>query len=380
MDHEDHPHRRERLRRAAMDAARRLEVTAIDRQGSPRPGDLLPAAGGASGEPPVEWLVLAHCPEPGLLHAVPADTHPLVGAADIRVPAGAAGGPLSLRCAFAVRVHERAFAAAASGAVEDRYVEEALRRCRALEAGLVADDPLGEAADRDPEYRDWLDEAIAPARAAVTAAGSVLPFRAAAEPRQKWGRAAAVAASVLLLLGTGLAGGIAWQARRVERLAAAREAAGREIQRERRRADDAESARRREAEQSRQRIADLESRLDAGGRRSPLVNLPLALLTPVEALRGPATPLRLSPQAPYVLLILELGDVEPFAAYRLDVARGGTGERVWRGDGLTRSGVSEITLALPRDLLPPGEYRLRLAGVREGKAVPVAEYALAVER
>jgi hypothetical protein len=327
-----------------------------------------------SGDFPVEWLVLAR--EADLLHAVPADTHPLLGAADVHVPAGA-GGPLSLRCAFAIRVPEWAFTASSSGRVERPYVDEALQRCRALEAGASPSDPLGEAADRDPEYRDWLSETIAPARTALLARSAVLPFRPPVPPSRKWGRAAALAASVLLLLGAGLAGGIAWQARRTEQIVAAKAAADREIERERRRAEDAESARRREAEQSRQRIANLESRLSAGP--APLVNLPLAVLTPLETLRGGPSPLRLSAAAPYLLLLLELGDGESFPAYRLDIVRTANGERIWRGEGLTRSGISEITLALPRNLLSPGEYRLHLSGMRGGKTVPAGEYALVID-
>jgi hypothetical protein len=55
-----------------------------------------------------------------------------------------------------------------------------------------------------------------------------------------------------------------------------------------------------------------------------------------------------------------------------------TGRVVWTGEGLKASRLNEVSLALPRDALSPGDYRLRLYGLKDGKAEPVGEYELRI--
>ena len=109
--------------------------------------------------------------EGGELLVVPADTHPSAGSADVEVPAGAPGGPLSLRCRFGAWLDAGLFAAATrSGSLAPETVAEALQRLRRVEAGTLEPSPLAEEVDADPEYEDWIRDVPERARALVLAA------------------------------------------------------------------------------------------------------------------------------------------------------------------------------------------------------------------
>src|SRR5215213_895631 len=118
------------------------------------PGDLfvLPA----TAELPVEWAILDRGTG-GRLLAVPADSGLPAGTADVEVPAGAPGGPLSLRCRYGVWLEEALFEPdLRSGALAPETVAEALHRIREIETGTLERSPLAEEVDADPEYADWI--------------------------------------------------------------------------------------------------------------------------------------------------------------------------------------------------------------------------------
>jgi hypothetical protein len=79
-----------------------------------------------------------------------------------------------------------------------------------------------------------------------------------------------------------------------------------------------------------------------------------------------------------LFLLLSMTDTRSFASYRLEVAEKDTGRPVWKGEGLKASLLNEISLALPRSVLPPGDYRFRLYGLKDGKAEAVEEYDLRI--
>ena len=82
--------------------------------------------------------------------------------------------------------------------------------------------------------------------------------------------------------------------------------------------------------------------------------------------------------ASLVHLILAVGE-PPRPEYRLQIWDAHAGTVFWQGEGLTVSGdTGMLSVLLPRELLPAGEYRLRLSGMVNGETVPLAEYALAV--
>lgn len=133
----------------------------------PAPGDLfvLPE----TAELPVEWAVLDRDPgRPDRFLAVPADASPLAGSADVVVSEEEPGGPLSLRCAHPVWIDGAALAPERrTGSLAPGAVEAARRKVREVAAGQPKASPLAWEVDQDPEYRDWLAETAAPAKAAV---------------------------------------------------------------------------------------------------------------------------------------------------------------------------------------------------------------------
>lgn len=167
--------RREELRRRTGETLARLgreEGALRERRGeAPRPGDVFLQA--STADLPVEWVLLGTDPaDPRRLVAVPADTNPLAGSGDVLVPAEAPGGPLSLRCRYAVRVEPGDLVPElVTGAVEPAYAERALALWQALEAGTAVASASEREVDASPAYRDWIDEGPAPARDAVAAAG-----------------------------------------------------------------------------------------------------------------------------------------------------------------------------------------------------------------
>src|SRR5215208_2374559 len=92
------PHRRRMAQ--SRDRSERLKEELRTRQGgSPEPGDLFVLR--ATADLPVEWALLERGAG-GKLLAVPADSGPPAGTADVEIPADAPGGPLSLRCRFSL--------------------------------------------------------------------------------------------------------------------------------------------------------------------------------------------------------------------------------------------------------------------------------------
>ncbi|MFY9822953.1 MAG: hypothetical protein WAM82_16345 [Thermoanaerobaculia bacterium] len=356
----------------------------------PEPGDLYVLAETAGF--PVEWAVLdvqagRQAGKPGRLLAVPADTNPLAGSADVEVLANEPAGPLSLRCRFALRLDAARFDPdRRTGALAPDAVARALEKKAALEAGDPAASPLAWETDADPEYEDWVREVLIPAHAALASpVATVKPIRRWSAP----GNPYALAASVLLMVTLGLAGGLVWQTGKISDLAAGRHRTEEELRQERERhageLRQTEEAHRREIEErgrqaaqreqeDRNRIADLEQRLDRAGHARPLVNAPFVWLSPKDPVRGEPDVTILPPGASYLFLVLAVTDFRPFPEYRLEIVNKDTGKPVWSSRGLHKTTISEISVALPRDLLPPGDYRLRLFGLKDGRAEPAGEY------
>lgn len=280
---------------------------------------------------------------------VPADVMPLIGSADVAVPAASPTGPLSLRCAFGLWLAtERFDGRQRIGSIDLEIVE----RAAAKQQALTAAEPIGSAEEQeidvDPEYLDWLDE-LAGARQSLTGEGlagegpagesvageghagksSTASIDRAERAPVSWQRRLstpiALAASLLLALSMALTGGLI-----VER-------------RENR---------------------DLRRQLE--GLTESAVNLPFAWLESRQA-RGEMQDLVLPADTTAFLLVLSLPLGEPEGAeYRLDLFADGSEELVASYDALRRVAVSELTVLLRRASMPSGEYRLRLS--RRGEA------------
>lgn len=127
--------------------------------------------------------------------------------------------------------------------------------------------------------------------------------------------------------------------------------------------------------QAGQRIADLEG----GSAESPQLVVPSLDLFPPSFQRGDAgSPTLVMPhQARFFLLELHTTDTDSQPDYRLSIVRPDGGE-VWSGHGLQRTPGGSFRIAVPRQLLTPGHYRLELYGLGE-EARLLAEYELEYE-
>jgi hypothetical protein len=269
-------------------------------------------------------------------------------------------------------------------------VARALEKKAALEAGDPAASPLAWEVDADPEYEDWVREVLIPAHAALASpVATVKPIRRWSAPSNPY----ALAASILLMVTLGLAGGLVWQTGKISDLTAGRHRTEEELRRERERHSgelrQTEEAHRREiAERDRQaaqreqedrsRIADLEKRLDSAGHTRPLVNAPFVWLNPKDPVRGEPDVTILPPGASYLFVVLGVTDPRPFPEYSLEIVNKDTGKPVWSSRGLHKTTDLELTMALPRDLLPSGDYQFRLFGLKDGKAEMAGEYEMRI--
>ena len=386
-----------RFAEAVEQALARSHLAAIElarRRGEPpSPGDLFVAR--ATRDFPVEWLVVERDRRsPERLRVLLADASPILGSADFAVPAAAGSGRLSLRCRYGAWIAAGDLdPGLRSGAVGADVVAQALHRCRELAQGPV--NLPGAEDESEQEYRDWVDDVVAPAHAALTAAsaepaatgtgaGRVGTMVRRLPPVRSRLYPLAVAALLLIALGAGAA--LLWQRLEVGRLAqesellrralrheqAGTRAAVGQVERYRRELDQAATARRSDHE----RIAALERAAD-GSRRygEPLANLPFVLLQPRETVRGKPMTIPRPARSPYLLLLLELA-TEPAPPYRLEITRRGQSGAVWTIGSLEKTGPSELTVAVPSRWLDAGEYELRLYA--SSATAPFREYALAV--
>lgn len=121
-------------------------------------------------ELPVEWALLETRPKAFL--AIPVDTQPLAGSRDFALGSHVLSGPLSLRCGHAVEINAaRLRPELRTGLLDPHSLAAARALQTALAAGTAAEDPMGEEVDRDPEYRDWVEEVLDPARAVLVGLG-----------------------------------------------------------------------------------------------------------------------------------------------------------------------------------------------------------------
>lgn len=287
----------------------------------PGPGDLfvLPA----TADLPVEWAILDRGAA-GKLLAVPADSGLPAGTADVEVPAGAPGGPLSLRCRYGLWLDGALFEPdLRSGVLAPEAVAEALLRIRQIESGTLERSPLAEEVDADPEYADWIRDVPERARELATAARRSVSEES---PSWPWGTAHRLAA-VFALVAIGLALWVGVLRRQVERLSA------------------------------------------------PIFNAPSGDVTLGEDVRGGAV-LSVPREATHVDLVFFVGpSIEPQDGY-LEIANR-TGQPVWRSPRVRLAG--DLRLILPRQLLPYGDYRVRVFPDSGFGARPLAEETLRIE-
>ena len=114
--------------------------------------------------------------------------------------------------------------------------------------------------------------------------------------------------------------------------------------------------------------------------RTPQINPPVVNLEPLGSVRDPASPVpvvELSAGASRGWLILNLTEDSDYSSYRVEFVTS-DGRTVWVRDGLQKSEAGNFRLELTKEILPPADYRIGLAGLSEGRYEPVAEYSLRI--
>lgn len=400
---------RQRLETLKVSARFAQALAAVESQADrpPRPGDtfLLPQTWG------LEWLVVATSPgggEPRHL-VVPMDDNPLLGSNDVEA-VDELGRPLSLRCGFGEWLDGEALDhRQRTGALGPEVVRAVEEKREEIAAGTVEGTVLEQEVDDDPAYRAWICEVLEPGRAGLAQGSAVESLPQTPGKVLKWASPSrwtaassplGVAASVLLLVGLGLSGGLLRQQTKISTLKRDLQAAGlarEQLERDLERVDRehrnlAKQAQERgreiitlegEGEQSRLRIAALERRLAEVQRPEPQINLPFKHFTAHELVRGGGASrdgdrLRVPAAAKRIALILEVAEPEPYPRYRLAVLTADGRRTIWRSDQLELT-ESELSVDLPTALFSSGSYLLRVHGLREDEADPLVKYRLALE-
>ena len=313
----------------------------------PRPGDLYVVA--QATEEPLEWLVVdTESAGRDRLLVVPADPQSLVGSADVAVADDEPGGPLALRCGHGAEIDVALLdAEMRTGSVADETLDRVRDKRQQLADGQLRASTEQVETDADPEYAMWIEDVVAPARAALAgrprtrAVGrpqiSLVPETAegsATEPRmapatapvsQPWHRRLVKVAALPL------AACLAWLL------------AG-----------------------------------TPGWRQDPEVAM---LMLAMGTRTGGEPSLTLAAGTEHVELRVDLGGDDDYQSFRASLATL-EGVEVWRGLDLAQSATewgSEVIILLPAELLATGDYELALEGVgADGEVSEVGFYSFRV--
>lgn len=109
----------------------------------------------------------------------------------------------------------------------------------------------------------------------------------------------------------------------------------------------------------------------------PWVNTPLFILGKMRS-DGATNTIDLQRVEERLTLAVDVYADPRFAGYRVTIT-GSDGSVRWRRDELQPNALEVVMLTLPRDFLPPGSYRLELAGMLDsGEAVAVESFPFAI--
>ena len=325
------------------------DASGTETQG-PAAGDVFAFA--ATSEQAVLWAVIARARNgEDLFHAVPADSHPLVGSTDVAVAPGSPCGALTLRCGFDLVLAAGDFS---SGKRVCRLPPEPVRiaesKRQEIGSGQLRGSVLQRETDQEWEYRYALCEDLELARRALEATlekRNVVAF----EPRNAraqrlaprlWLTAPRYAAAAALLAGStlGLLGGAAWRYRDVAAL----------------------------RDTHRTELEHLGVVTDTS-----FVDQPFLWLTPDDQREGGAPSVEISTGDRYLVLLVPVYDSGPYERYRFDLTVEGSDDVVWSSE-FEHSGVPETTLVLPSRLFLSNAYQLRVYGLGSGGEERIGHY------
>jgi len=108
-----------------------------------------------------------------------------------------------------------------------------------------------------------------------------------------------------------------------------------------------------------------------------VANLSVALLTAVRGPGEPATTIDLAKAGDLVALAVDPGAGASFETYRVTLTRAGA--TVFQKSGLKPNALEAVMIAFPTSFFAPGDYRLRLEGVKaDGTAAEIGGYPFRV--
>jgi hypothetical protein len=115
---------------------------------------------------------------------------------------------------------------------------------------------------------------------------------------------------------------------------------------------------------------------------APQLNTPIIDLEPPDALRSAPSGqtvqiVELSAGAAAFTAILHVPGAATHQDYGVTITNV-RGQEAWRGRGLRRTPFDTFTLTIGRDLIPPGTYRVRIAGIDQQRERPLQEYTLRI--
>ncbi len=133
-------------------------------------------------------------------------------------------------------------------------------------------------------------------------------------------------------------------------------------------------ARRRELEA---KLAQAKTPEAPKGIAASVANLSVALLTAVRGPGEPATTIDLAKAGDLVALAVDPGAGASFETYSVTLTRSGV--TVFQKAGLKPNALETVMVAFPATFFTPGEYRLRLEGVKtDGAAAEIGGYPFRV--
>jgi len=345
----------------------------------------------------LEWVLVANDPaDPDCFLAVPADGNFLAGSGDLELGDDSAVGAVRLRCRFATWIDATLLKPDLRvGVLGSAEVSRARQKWHEVGDGVLTDPVLAREVDDDPEYKDWVEDVLIPARRTLREAQAAVIARP--KPPQPY-PLLRIAASIVLMLGGGLAGLQLWrlneqvqdlkmvsrsaEERHREELAAERDRLEAERERliaeHRRELEQADAEDAQAARELRERIAELDKRLEEVARASSVVNPVIASFESPRFVTRGKKKITLEPGASHVVLFLALDERLPALKYRLELREKGSDVPVWTNDLLTVVEPGEIRVGVPAGILNPGVYELELSALEGGEVRRVGEYELAV--
>lgn len=365
----------------------------------------------------VEWVIVAHDPaDASRFLVVPADSHVLVGSADVELDDDVSLGALKLRCRFGtwidathLRPHLRV------GTLEPEDLARARQRWLDIGDGKLSGDVLSLEVDDDPGYQDWVDDVLVTARQTLIDAQSprkaVDVAESTAEPKARQSVSsfqklqssiffriaasiAVVATSTQLWRLNGQVQDLEFASRRweerhgvaVQRFDTERERLTSERDRlatERESLLESQDALVAEGVEKERRASVLQKRVDTLDRRlveaenaSKVVNPGIVLLSPPEEAERGIENVLVAPGQSHIVVILPLPGRSTTSKYSMEIVRKEDDALVWSSSSLSIQEPSEIRAGLPTSALRRGSYDLVLLLLEEDSSYLVVSYRL----